>query len=208
MASLQGKKLKQVIDPKLAKAFTHPLRGHVWVTLFERGVASPTEIANELELEVPEVSYHFRKLQRTGRIRLVHTRQRRGFDEHFYEPVAPAIDFDDEEWMMLPEELRTCLSGEMVKQVIESLTGAVEAGCFDTRDRHMSQSWMLVDERGWRELMRTVRHALERFQVIQERAAERSNETGEATIPVAIAMAAFETAGSVAARDAGKSEEL
>ncbi len=208
MAGLQGKKLKQVIDPTLAKAFTHPLRGHIWVTLFERGVVSPTEIANELELEVPEVSYHFRKLQRTDQIRLVHTKQRRGFDEHFYEPVAPAIEFDDAEWMMLPEGLRASLSGEMAKRVIESLTGALGAGRFDTRDRHMSQSWMLVDERGWRELMRTVGHALARFQVIQERVAERCEETDEATIPVSLVMAAFETAASVAARDGGGSEEL
>ena len=47
----KGKKLKQVIDPTIAKAFTHPLRGHVWVTLFEQGETSPTEIADELDLK-------------------------------------------------------------------------------------------------------------------------------------------------------------
>ena len=71
MGKLDGKKLKQVIDPTHAKVFTHPLRGHVWVTLFERGVVSPTEIANELELEPSDVSYHFRELNRKDLIRLV-----------------------------------------------------------------------------------------------------------------------------------------
>ncbi|HEY7456592.1 MAG TPA: hypothetical protein VH703_04895, partial [Solirubrobacterales bacterium] len=45
MPNLDGKELKQVIDPDLAKAFTHPLRSHVWVTLFERGEVSPVEVA-------------------------------------------------------------------------------------------------------------------------------------------------------------------
>ena len=88
MASLHGKKLKQVIDPTVAKAFTHPLRGHVWVTLFERGeLPAQRKSPTELDLEVSEVSYHFRELKRRNLIRLVRTVPRRGFDEHFYEPV-------------------------------------------------------------------------------------------------------------------------
>lgn len=207
MASLDGKKLKQVIDPTLAKAFTHPLRGHVWVTLFERGEVSPTEIATELELEVHEVSYHFRELKRRNLIRLARTqRGRRGFDEHFYEPVAPAFYFDDAEWMKLPAGIRSAFSGEMVRQIIEGLTEALEAGSLDARDRHLSQSWILVDERGWTELMRTAKKALDRFLAIGEVSAERRKVTGERGIPVCLVMAMFETADSISRRQAGKTE--
>lgn len=208
MASLDGKKLKQVIDPTLAKAFTHPLRGHVWVTLFERGVVSPTEIANELELDVSDVSYHFRGLRNRGLIRLVRTVQRRGFDEHFYEPIAPALDFNDAEWMKLPAGIRAGFSGELVRQVIEQLTGALEAGSFDARNRHLSQSWLLVDERGWEELMRSVQQLLDRFQTIQERCADRRKDSAEPGIPVAVAMASFETAAGLAQRQAGTTDSL
>lgn len=208
MASLDGKKLKQVIDPTLAKAFTHPLRGHVWVTLFERGVVSPTEIANELDLDVSDVSYHFRGLRNRGLIRLVRTVQRRGFDEHFYEPIAPALDFDDAEWMKLPAGIRASLSGELVHQVIEQLTGALEAGSFDARNRHLSQSWLLVDERGWKELMRSVQQLLDRFQTIQERCADRRKDSADPGIPVAVAMASFETAAGLAQRQAGRTDSL
>ncbi|MGC1852179.1 MAG: helix-turn-helix domain-containing protein [Solirubrobacterales bacterium] len=209
MASLQGKKLKQVIDPTLAKAFTHPLRGHVWVTLFERGVVSPTEIANELELDVSDVSYHFRELKKRNLIRLVRTVQRRGFDEHFYEPIAPAFHFDDAGWMDLPAGIRSTFSGEMLRQVIEQLTAALEAGSFDARSRHLSQTWLVVDERGWKELMRTLERTLERVRTIQERCAERrGRSSAPAGIPVSLVMASFETAEGISQQAAGKTEAV
>lgn len=193
MADLHGKKLKQVIDPTLAKAFTHPLRGHIWVTLFERGVVSPTEIANELDLDVSDVSYHFRGLKRRGLITVVRTVPRRGFDEHFYEPIAPVLEFDDAEWMELPAGIREGFSGEMVRQIITQLTAAVESGSFDRRSRHLSQSWLMVDEQGWGELMRAMQHTLDRIEAIKQRCAERREASGEPGIPVSVPMAAFET---------------
>jgi len=208
MGSFQGKKLKQVIDPVFAKTFTHPLRSHVWVTLFERGVVSPGEIAAELGIDASEVSYHFRELKKRGLIRLVRTVQRRGFDEHFYEPVSPAFYFDDAEWMKLPKGVRASFSGEMLREVIGRLVAALEAGSFDARNRHLSQSWLLVDERGWQELMRTVQRALERVVVIQERSAERRKDSAEPAIPVSVVLAAFETAASISARQAGETESL
>ncbi len=202
MASLQGKKLKQVIDPTLAKAFTHPLRGHVWVTLFERGVVSPAEIADELELDVSDVSYHFRELKRRKLIRLVRTVQRRGFDEHFYEPIAPAFNFDDADWMKIPPGIRSSLSGEMVRQIIDQLVDAVQAGSFDARSRHLSQTWLTVDEQGWKELMRAGQAALNRVLAIQERCDERRKASSEEGVQVAVVLASFETAASLAQRNA------
>jgi hypothetical protein len=208
MANLDGKKLKQVIDPTLAKAFTHPLRGHVWVTLFERGEVSPTEIADELELDVSDVSYHFRELKRRNLIRLVRMVQRRGFEEHFYEPIAPVFNFDDADWMKLPAGIRSTFSGEMLRQAIEGLTEALEAGSFDARNRHLSQSWLLVDEQGWKELMRVVQRALDRFLAIQERCAKRRKPSSEPGIPVSVLMASFETAGSISRDKAGRTDSL
>lgn len=208
MASFHGKQLKQVIDPNLAKAFTHPLRGHIWVTLFERGVVSPAEIAEELGLDVSDVSYHFRELKKRKLIELVRTVQRRGFDEHFYEPVAPAFHFDDADWMKLPAGIRSTFSGEMLRQMIEQLTCALQAGSFDARNRHLSQSWLMVDEQGWKELMRVVQSALDRVVAIQERCAKRRKESAEPMIPVSLVMASFETADSVSRRRAGRTDRL
>ncbi|HET7053792.1 MAG TPA: helix-turn-helix domain-containing protein [Solirubrobacterales bacterium] len=207
MASFDEKKLKQVIDPTLAKAFTHPLRGHVWVTVCEKGLASPTEIANELDIEVTEVSYHFRKLHRKELIKVAYAVQRRGFDEHFYEPCAPAIYFDDFDWMGIPEAIRSSFSVDLVQGVVEELIGAIQAGSFDARDRHLSRTWLMLDERGWKELMRTLVRTLERAKAIQERSEKRCEGSPEALIPVEFAMAAFETIASIAQR-VGETEEI
>lgn len=208
MGNLDGKKLKQVIDPKLAKAFTHPLRGHVWVTLFERGVVSPTEIANELDLEVTDVSYHFRKLHKKELIRLVHTVQRRGFDEHFYEPIAPAFHFDDAEWMNLPVGVRSSFSAEMLQQIVASFVEALEAGSFDARNRHLTRTWLVLDERGWKELMRVLVRTLDRIRKIQKSSRERCTESSVTPIAVEVVMAAFETAASISHGQTGETEEL
>ncbi|HKB50574.1 MAG TPA: helix-turn-helix domain-containing protein [Solirubrobacterales bacterium] len=208
MASLQGKKLKQVIDPTLAKAFTHPLRGHVWVTICEKGIASPAEIAGELELDVSEVSYHFRELKRRKLIRLVRTVQRRGFDEHFYEPCTPVLHFDDFEWMEIPAAIRSTFSGDMLRQIIEELIDALEAGSLDARSRHLSRTWLLLDEKGWKELMRAMQAALDRIQAIQERSAKRREASSEPGIPVSVVLASFETATNISQREAGGTEAL
>lgn len=208
MAKFDEAKLKKVIEPTLAKAFTHPLRGHVWVVLFEKGEASPTEVADELGIEVHEVNYHFRKLERRGLIRLVETKKRRGFDEHFYKPVAPALSFDDAEWMKLPAEIRASFSGELLRGIIENFVDALGAGAFDARERHLSQSWLLVDERGWKEAQRVARRALAAFQAIHERCAERGKASAKPHIPMSVVVAAFETAASISAREGGKTDAL
>jgi Helix-turn-helix domain len=208
MASLRGKKLKHVIDPALAKAFTHPLRGHVWVTICEKGVTSPSEIAAELELDVSDVSYHFRELKRRKLIRLVRKAKRRGFDEHFYEPCEPALHFDDFKWMEIPAPIRSNFSADALRQIIEELIDAVGAGAFDARSRHLSQTWLMVDEQGWKELMRTVQQALDRILAIQERCAKRRKASSEPGIPVSVVLAAFETAASISQREAGRTKAL
>ncbi len=208
MASLDGKKLKRVIDPTVAKAFTHPLRGHVWVTVCERGVVSPTEVAAELDLEVSEVSYHFRELKRRNMIRLTRTVQRRGFDEHYYEPCVPALQFSDFDWMKIPAPIRSTLSADVIRQMIEELVDALDSGSFDARSRHLSRTWLSVDERGWKELMRAMKSALDRIQAIQERSMKRREESSEAGIPVSVMLASFETAIATPPRAAGGHDAL
>jgi len=208
MASLQGKKLKQVIDPTVAKAFTHPLRGHVWVTVCEKGVVSPTEIADELGLEVSEVSYHFRELKRRNLIRLARTVQRRGFDEHYYEPCVPALHFNDFDWMKIPAPIRSTFSADVIRQMIEELVDALDSGSFDARSRHLSRTWLSVDERGWRELMRAMKTTLDRIQAIQKRSMKRREESSEPGIPVAVMLASFETIIAASPREAGGTDAL
>lgn len=206
MATVQGMQLKQVIDPRVAKAFTHPLRGHVWVTLCERGEASPKEIADELGIAVSEVSYHFRELKKRRLIKLVRTEQRRGFAEHFYEPQAPAFYFDDSDWMQIPAPIRSTFSGDMLRQIIEEAIAALEAGSFDARSRHLSQTWLRVDEQGWDEVMRVAEGALEEILAIQKLCIKRRAKSSQPGIPVSVVLASFETAAGAPQRETGQND--
>jgi len=194
MADLDGKKLKQVIDPTLAKAFTHPLRGHVWVTICEKGSTSPNEIATELGLDIWDVNYHFRALAQRNLIRLARTqRGRRGFDEHFYEPCAPALSFDDFAWMKIPAPIRATLSADTIRRSVEEIIEALSAGTFDARNRHLSQTWLMVDERGRDEVMSSAQELLDRVLAVQKRCAHEGIPP-ESRNPISIMIAAFDTA--------------
>jgi DNA-binding transcriptional ArsR family regulator len=203
MATLHGKQLKQVIDPRLAKAFTHPLRGHAWVTICEKGEASAKEIGDELGIDPSEVSYHFRELKRRKLIKLHRSVQRRGFMEDFYKPVAaPAFYFDDLDWMQIPEQIRSTISGDVLRQLVDELIAALEAGSFDARNRHLSRTWLWVDEQGWEEAMAIVDEALKLILAVQKRSAKRLRKSSEPGIPISVMMTAFETVASARGREA------
>ena len=50
-----------LVDPRLAKALSHPMRTRILAILNER-VASPNEISEMIDERLPNVSYHVRAL--------------------------------------------------------------------------------------------------------------------------------------------------
>src|SRR5215218_4039911 len=123
-----GKKpeLREVFDPELAHTLSHPLRAHILAVLNER-IASPNEIAKEVDIPVSDISYHARRLREEGHIRLVETRRRRGALEHFYEAVEPLI-IDDDHWLRLPEAVRTQVNGRIFQWILGDMIDALEEG--------------------------------------------------------------------------------
>jgi hypothetical protein len=203
MANLKGKKLKQVIDPTLAKAFAHPLRGHVWVTICEQGTASPSGVAEELGLKAEDLNYHFGELVRRGLIRPIGTQPgKRAFDKHVYEACAPALHFDDAAWMKIPRQIRATLSADAMRNIIEEMIEALNTGSFDARNRHLSQHWLLVDERGWEEVMSDTSQLLDRILAVRKRCAGLNLAESKSGIPLSIVISAFETAAGPARENA------
>jgi DNA-binding transcriptional ArsR family regulator len=186
--------LRQIIDPVLAKALTHPLRGNILLTLGEWGVASPKEIGVALGAPVTEVSYHVRKLKAKGLIRLVRTERRRGVREHFYELTEPLIYFGDLEWKRLPKQIRARFSVSLLQVAVADAVDALRAGTFDAEGSHQSRMTMPVDEQGRAEAIEAIATALERLLEIREDCAKRMTLPSEEAIPLAVFMMAFETA--------------
>lgn len=187
-------KLKQIIDPVLAKALTHPMRGHILLVIGERGVASPKELGRALHIDLKEVSYHVRSLKTRRLIRLVRTERRRGVREHYYELTEPLVYFDDSDWEGLPRQIKGRFSFSLLKTAVADAVDALQVGTFDTADCHHSRMTMPVDEQGRREATEVLRIALDRLVEIQDSCAARMTLPSDEAIPFAVYMAAFETA--------------
>lgn len=83
MPTMRNETRPEAIDQQLVRALSHPLRVRILEILSER-VASPSEVADELGVEVSHVAYHTRTLDGCGCLELVGTAQRRGATEHYY----------------------------------------------------------------------------------------------------------------------------
>jgi DNA-binding transcriptional ArsR family regulator len=202
VAAKRGK-FKQIIDPVLAKALTHKVRGATLLAFGEWGVASPKEISDYFELDVTEVSYHVRKLKSQGLIRLVRTERRRGVHQHFYELTKPVLYLDDRDWKQLPSPIKDRFSDSLLQVTLSDAIDALRAGTFNAHDCHQSRVTMQVDDQGRREAVEVVNDALARLLEIEAGCAERMQLPSEQATPLTVFMMAFENASRIHRRGAG-----
>lgn len=192
-------KLRQVIDPAIAKALSHPLRSHILATLGDR-VASPNEIAKELGLAARDLDYHVKVLIEVGMIQLARTEKRRGVKEHFYELKKPVLYIDNRDWLRMPEPIRSRFSASLLKVMVDEALEALEAGTFSSRASHQSRTPMILDEEGWAEVTRVMGGALDKVLEIGQRSARNLRRSGRDGIPIEVFMMGFETARPLDAR--------
>jgi DNA-binding transcriptional ArsR family regulator len=188
-----------VVDRRLAKALSHPLRAHVLTILNER-VASPNQIANELEEPLGNVSYHVKTLAEMGCIELVDTEPRRGAIEHFYRAVVRPF-FSDKDWKRLPPSARQGISDATLQLIWEDTSDALTAGTFDQRsDRHLSRSPLVLDQRGWEEVNELLLETMNRVVEIEAESAKRLASNGEGGFNTKMVLMHFESSGSAEGR--------
>lgn len=186
--------LKGFIDRRLVEAVGHPVREHILAVLNER-VASPTEIGDELELDVTAFFKHVQTLERLGFIECVGTRRSRGGIERFYRATA-TLFFDDESWNCVPATVRADVCAYLLRTIAEASGGALAAGKLGTgKAEHLSWSPGVVDARGRKEAMEILEDALARLERVQEESSTRLRETEEPGVPMGFAMLGFETEG-------------
>jgi DNA-binding transcriptional ArsR family regulator len=180
-----------LVDQRLAKALSHPLRARIFAILNER-VASPTEIADILEERLPNVSYHVRALVDLECVELVRTAQRRGAIEHYYRAVRRPF-FSDRDWKRLPRSGRQAIADVGLQLVWDDVSNAIEADTFEARpDRHLSLSLLEVDERGWGELRDILNGVLDDAERVMQQSRERLAKSDEKGIPTRLVLMHFE----------------
>src|SRR5215207_1908574 len=139
-----------VRDDVLVRALSHPTRRKV-LRILSRGVASPTEMAAELNLPIGAVSHHVRWLASHDCIELVNTAQRRGAVEHYYRTTSHPV-LTDEQWQGLSGERRGSLAEMMLRDLWRDALDAHDAGSLTADDVHLTRTLLTVDDAGHREL--------------------------------------------------------
>jgi DNA-binding transcriptional ArsR family regulator len=188
-----AKETAGLVDPRLAKALSHPMRAQILAILNER-VASPNEISETIGERLPNVSYHVRALDELGCIELVRTAQRRGAIEHYYRALERPY-FSDRDWKRLPRSARKSLSDVALQMIWNEVSDAIEAGTFEGRtDRYLTRSALTLDERGWTELNKLLGRLLEQADQIAAQSDKRLSKAGESGIGTRLVMMHFEAA--------------
>jgi DNA-binding transcriptional ArsR family regulator len=187
-----GRTTLDLVDPRIAKALSHPMRARILVILNER-VASPNEIAETIDERLPNVSYHVRALLDLGCIELVDTAQRRGAIEHYYRAILRPF-FSDRDWKRIPRSGRQAISDTALRIVWEDVADAVKSGTFDSRpDRYLTHSPMVLDEQGWTEMTGVMAKAFAEAEKVEARSAGRLKKSKEDGVTTRVVLMQFES---------------
>src|ERR1700761_2677735 len=141
-----------ITDPSLAKALAHPLRTRILAAL-EGRTASPSELGSELDASIGVVSYHVRRLEALGFVKLVKREPRRGAVEHYYITARRPL-ITSATWGQLPTIVKDASIKAAVDQIGAIVAAGAAEGAFNASDAHLTRSPVTVDAKGWQALAR------------------------------------------------------
>jgi DNA-binding transcriptional ArsR family regulator len=160
-----------ITDPDLAKALAHPLRTRILAALEDR-TASPSELAGELDASLGVVSYHVRRLEALGFLKLVRREPRRGAVEHYYTATSrPRIT--NAAWGKLPAIVKDASIKAAVDQIGAYVAASAAEGGFNASDAHITRTPVTVDGKGWHALARELDNLQNRVAKIAEASQRR-----------------------------------
>lgn len=166
----------RLVVPELTKALKHPTRTYALGVLTER-VASPKEIAKELDRPIRHVTYHLGVLEKLGCVELVRTESVMGgrVVEHFYKATKRAW-LDRQNWALLDASDQRGVTSTLMELVSADIEEAMSAGTFeDPPDNHLSRTPLRVDDDGWEEILTLLDATLNELLEIQGRVSNRSD---------------------------------
>jgi DNA-binding transcriptional ArsR family regulator len=193
------KPMADVTDQKYVKAMAHPLRLRILAAL-EHRTASPSELADELEAPLGNVSYHVRQLHGLGLLKLVKETPRRGAVEHYYRLEArPHIT--DKAWDATPPIVKEAVIGGMLSKASEQVNQAVAAGGFERTEAHLSRLPFTFDDQGFADAARACGEVVDRFKEIEEESRGRlERKQHEGQVQALVVLLLFEAAEEAASR--------
>ena len=175
----------------IGSLIAHPLRVRCLVILTER-IASPAEMARELDERLDTVYYHVDQLQKAGAIELVREAPKRGSMEHFYRAIQRP-EISDEESAELSDEERLEWTRMIAVLTMADIDHSIAMGLFAKRANHSVIRYPAVlDDQGWEEMAQVEEERLRKAMGIEARSAGRIAENGAKPIPTRICSFVFE----------------
>jgi DNA-binding transcriptional ArsR family regulator len=179
-------------EARIAKALAHPLRARILQRLGER-VASPGDLAVELNAPLGVVSYHVRMLRDYDCVELVRTEPRRGALQHFYKATARP-NLDEDQWRTLPAGLRKELAGESLQDLVDDLASAADAGQLEDPELVVTRTPLELDEKAFKKLNKLLAKTHEQALAIAAESASRGEAAADAGFPTELAILHFKRA--------------
>lgn len=182
-----SKPITEIDDPRLVKALAHPLRIRI-LGILEQRSATPKELAELLDVQLENLSYHVRTLRDYGFIRLERRRMVKGAVEHRYGMVArPRITAAA--WEQLPAIVREALDAASLDQIWDVVTRAAAQDKMSRPQSQMARRVARLDEQGLAEMSEVVTDAVDQLVEIEKQSARRLRNHKSPAIPtVLIAM--------------------
>ena len=182
-----SKPISEIEDPRLVKALAHPLRIRI-LGILEQRSATPKELAELLDVQLENLSYHVRTLRDYGFIKLERRRMVKGAVEHRYGMVArPRITAAV--WEQLPAIVREALDAASLDQVWDVVSRAAAEDKMSRPESQMARRVARLDEHGLAEMSKVVSDAVDRLVEIEKQSAQRLRKHHGTEIPtVLIAM--------------------
>jgi DNA-binding transcriptional ArsR family regulator len=179
----------KLIDPRVLKAQSHPIRAHI-LNILGEGPNSPARMQRRMDgVHLNLVCHHIKVLREADLIELIDVRMHGGRKEHIYRTTQERQYFDLEEWLAIDEKYRQPLVTTILEQISEDTGRSMAEGKFNLRpDAHVSRSPVELDDEGWKEVADALDAVLERVLEAHARSAERSRVSGEKRIPARVAI--------------------
>src|SRR3954447_4396085 len=182
--------ISDIGDPRLVKALAHPLRVQILSALEDR-IASPSDLAIELNAPLGNVSYHVRTLADLGLVKLVKRRTRRGAVEHYYQARGRA-QVTNRAWAQVPGVVKRSMVAVALEQAVDQAGAAAAAGGFDHEDASLTRQSVTLDAQGFGEASKAVARLQDELATIQEGSASRLGKDGAGALQAGLVTMLFE----------------
>lgn len=181
-------------DEDLLAAMDHPFRVHIMGVLNQR-VASPGEIAQELELKARDLVYHFDKLEALGVIEFVREKRTPGgrlIGRYYRATKRGWVEAD--QWKRVDPRERPGVTAMILANCNNDIRAAMQAGTMDGDDNVLARVPAAVDDQGWQEVVDLLNETTRGVVGIAERSAARM-KPGDTLRPIKVHIIQFESPG-------------